>query len=349
MSRDDTSEERSLPPSRRKLRELRKKADIARSSDMVAGAATSAALVFLWLQGRPFITKFKAAVLSILNLDKQDFNARAHDAVAILFTSAAQFVGTLIAVVIFTAIAANILVNRGFLFSLEPIRLDLGRVNPVEGFKRMFSIKTAIEVLKSLIKIVPFLVLSVILFAGNLNAVFYVPYCNVDCLASVLGGIIKPIMILAIAILLLAGVFDIGIQQWLFLRRHKMTKSEAKRDFKETEGSPELRQAHRRLRGDIMERARRYELEDATIFIAGTDTIVGVRFIRGETPVPLIVTKARGQKAQDMRELALDSRIPIYADDELSGRLFQKLEIGQSITEEFFQPFIKALITFKLL
>ena len=349
MSSDETSEERSLPPSRRKLRELRKKAEIPRSADMVAGAATSAALVFLWLRGRDFIAQFKAAVLSILNLDRHDFNVTAYDAIVILFTSAAQFVGALIAVVLFTVIATNILVNRGVLFSMEPIKFNLNRVNPLEGFKRMFSIKSAMEALKSLIKIVPFLALSVLLFASSLNAAFYVPFCNADCLLSVFGGIIKPIVILAIVILLLAGVLDIGIQQWLFLRRQKMTKSEARRDHRETEGSPELRQAHRRLRGELVERPRRYAEEEATIFIAGTDTIVGVRFVRGETPVPVIVTKATGQKALDMRELALDRKIPVYTDDELSGRLFQKLEIGQSITEEFFKPFVKALVAFALL
>jgi type III secretion protein U len=349
MSSDNTSEERSLPPSRRKLRELRKKAEIPRSADMVAGAATSAALVFLWLRGRDFIAKLNAAVLSILNLDRHDFNVTAHDAVAILFTSAAQFVGALIAVVVFTVIIANILVNRGFLFSLEPIKFNLARVNPLEGFKRMFSIKSAMEALKGFIKIVPFLALSVFLFAGNLNAAFYVPFCNADCLVGVFGGMIKPIVILAIVILLLAGVLDIGIQQWLFLRRQKMTKSEARRDYRETEGSPELRQAHRRLRGELVERPRRYAAEEATIFIAGTDTIVGVRFVRGETPVPVIVTKARGQKALDMRELALDNKVPVYVDDDLSGRLFQKLEPSQSISEEFFEPFIRALAALRLL
>ncbi len=349
MSRDDTSEERSLPPSRRKLKELRKKGEIGRSADMVAGAVTSAALVFIWLQGWRFTTKFKAAVSSISSLDQQDFNSSAYTAVTILAASAGQFVGALIAVVIFTLIATNILVNRGFLFSMEPVRFDLGRVNPVQGFKRIFSIRTAIEILKNLLKVIPFLALSAILFAINMNAVFYVPYCDPDCLVAVFGSIIKPILIVAIVFFLLSGVIDIGIQQWLFLRRHKMTKSEAKRDYRETEGSPELRQAQRRLRSEIMDQARRYGPEDASIFIAGADTIVGIRFIRGETPVPLVVAKARWQRALDMKELALDSKVPVYADNELSSGLFQKLEPGQTITEEFFEPFIKALITLGLL
>jgi type III secretion protein U len=76
---------------------------------------------------------------------------------------------------------------------------------------------------------------------------------------------------------------------------------------------------------------------------------VGIRFVRGETPVPLIVTKARGQKALDIRELALDGKIPVFTDNEVSSRLFQKLEPGQLLTEEFFDGFIKALIAHRLL
>jgi type III secretion protein U len=348
MSSDQTTEERSLPPSQRKLKELRKKAHVSRSSDMVAGAAGAAALLYLWLETHPFIARFKGAISAITKPDR-DLSVNAYDAAVILFSSAAQFVVGLFAVVMFTVIATNILVNRGFLFSLEPVKFDLGKINPAEGLKRMFSIRTAIEALKGGVKLAIFLTLSVILFAASMRAAFHVPYCDADCFATVFGGILKPIIILAIALLLLGGIIDVSIQQWLFLRQHKMTKSEAKRDHKETEGAPELRQNQRRLRGEMLEGTRRYKPEEATVFIEGADTIVGLRFVRGETPVPVVVTKAQGQNAIELKDLALDNKIPVYADDELSSSLFQQIDAGRPIKEEFFQPFIKALIALRLL
>lgn len=348
MSHTDTTEEKALPATPRKLRELRKKGQIPRSADMVAGATTSAALIFLWLGGGQFIQNFKSATIAIANTDTSSFNTAADRILKILAINLGLFVIKLTVLVILVVIVTNFLVNRGFLFSMAQIKFDFGRLNLVDGFKRIFSIRSLIEISKNISKISLFLFLSSLMLIYNLNAPFYVPLCGPDCLRTTFSSLVSPILVVAIAIFFSVGILDIGIQRWLFLRQQRMTKTEAKRERKEEEGSPEVRAFQRRSRQRILQQSN-YTLADATIFMEGSDVIVGIRFVRGETPIPIVVCKARGNQFSEFFDFAIENKIPTYRDNELAEGLFQKIEPGHPLTEPFFEPFIRALQALNLL
>jgi type III secretion protein U len=142
---------------------------------------------------------------------------------------------------------------------------------------------------------------------------------------------------------LFAGLLDLNIQRWLFQRQHRMTRSEAKRDRKEDEGSPEVQSYRRRLRQGILQTSRVYSPADATIMIEGGDSIVGLRFIRGETPLPVIVCKGKGRHLLEISNIALEKKIPKYFDEEFASGLYRSHEPGGTLMDIYFEPFIKAL------
>jgi type III secretion protein U len=348
VSNSDTAEERSLPASPKKLKDLRKKGQIPRSTDMVAGASTSAALIFIWLTGDQFIQRFKLAIIDIVKTDTSSFGSAVAKISRTLAVTLGSYLALLGVLAVSVTILVNLLVNRGFLFSLYPLKLDFSKLNPIEGFQRIFSVKTLVELVKDIFKLSIFLLISAAVLAYHLNLPFYVPFCGTDCFRTTLSSLLMPILMSAIILFLAFGVLDIGIQRWIFLRQQKMTRSEAKRERKHEEGSPEVRKYQQRIRLRILQKSSKNSLPDATIFIEGADVIVGVRFVRGETPVPVVVCKGKGRQFSEILAFAIDNKTPTYADDQLAEGLFQKVEVGSVLTEAFFEPFIKALHALRL-
>ena len=269
MSSKDTSEEKTLPASPKKLKDLRKKGQISRSNDMVAGAATTAACFFLALTEDRFSHNFRSAVDIVFDLQNTPFEFASSEAMKTLRVLLGSYLALLVTVVVSVVIVTNIVINRGFLFALDPIKFDLNKLNPVEGIQRIFSVRTAVELAKNVVKIALLFSLCLAALSGGLNAAFSIPFCGILCVGPVANQIARPMIIIAVTIFIFAGLIDVVLQRWLFMRDQRMTKTEAKRERKDEEGSPEVRTMQRRLRRRLLQQFSRYTEADATIFIEG--------------------------------------------------------------------------------
>ena len=342
MSSSGTSEEKSLPPSAKKLKDLRKKGQISRSTDIIVAFTTVGSFLYLWMSFSSFVASYRSAVWRLIGIRQSDFHSAASEGVIIFTEELGGYVAVLVLLVVLLVIVGNIIVNKGFLFSFDPIKLDLNKLNPVEGFKRMVSLRSLIDIVKNLIKITLFLSISVFVLWFSIRAPLYVPYCGMTCFETVMSSLITPILMAASAILILGGILDISIQQWLFKRQQRMTKTEMKRERKDQDGSPEVKQSQKRARQRLLRENTQYSEKDATLFIEGTSAIVGLRFVRGETPLPIVVCKAKGGRSSAILSHATASKTPVFFDDEFADGLFGKIEVGNPINEAFFEPFINA-------
>jgi type III secretion protein U len=348
MESERTSEEKTLPASTRKLRELRRKGYVARSPEMVAAVVMAIAFVYLIMKGQTFVEGYRAAIEEISRQGTDDITIGTSQVFKRVVIGIGAFVSILYGLVIISTIVTNIITNGGFIFSVNHIKFNISNLSPIEGFKRIFSLRTFIDLSKKIVKLIIFSVLSVILLAKFINEPYYVPECGLHCFQGVLTFLIGMLLFVAVVLLLFAGLLDINIQRWLFQRQHRMTRSEAKRDRKEEEGSPEVRSYRRRLRQGLVQATAVYGPADATIMIEGGDSIIGLRFIRGETPIPIIVCKGRGSQLIEIANIALQKNIPKYFDDELASGLYRSHEPGGMLTDLYFEPFIKAMKAVKL-
>ncbi len=348
MSGKDTSEEKTLPPSNRKLKELRKKGDIPKSPDMVSGVTTSAGFMFLWFTAYTFVQRFQASFATILERDTEDFDFAAIHAVKMLILNLGVIVAVLFGIVISLTILANMIANKGFLFSIAKMKFDLSKLNPVEGLKKLFSLKALVDLTQKMLKVFLFLSLSTVIVGYNVQSAFHITSCGNTCFSSLFSILSGFVLLIAVVIFLAFGFADVPIQRWLFMRQQKMTKTEAKRDRREEEGSPELRRYQRNLRHEMLRGSAQQQPEQATIFIEGSGAAVGVRFIMNETPIPTIVCKGRRDLSDDLLATAMSSGKPIYFDEDLAEGMYLKHEIGDALKDAFFSPFITALQTTKL-
>ncbi len=345
MSKDQ-SEEKTLPASEKKLRDARKKGQVSQSKDMVIGIGTVSILLYVWLGWDRLEKSLTALILLPRDAYDMPFLQAADRVVANAFNLAVVTVLPLIVIVLLAGILTNVAVMKGFVFSTEPIKPKGDNINPVSGFKKLFSIKNFVELVKSLLKTALLASAAVVLIWLGLDTLIKGPYCGPECIALSFGLIMKPLFIAFALIFVFFALFDVGVQRWLFLREMRMTKTEFKRERKDMEGDPTVRQERMRQRNEFAQGGGvSLGLKHATVLIMDRSSVaVGVRFVQGETPVPAVVCKGRGERAAALLIEAHHLYIPVVDDAELAINLARTSSLGDSVAEDYYNDVAQALI-----
>lgn len=342
----DTSEEKSQPASDRKLREGRRKGQTARSQDMVSAVVLlSASLALLVLVPR-FVGRLRAFFEQVADLYVQPFAEVAPRLMGDAQSLILQGCLPLFALVVVTVILTNWLITRGPVFSLEPLKPQFSRINPVEGLKRLFALRNFVEFLKGLVKVGVLSLAFYVLGRLGLQALLESSRCGLGCVDATFIAVLKPLAITLIVVYLALGLADILLQRWLFRRDQRMTRSEQKRERKDLEGDPAIRQERQRLRRETQTlTSRRTGLAAATLVLEGASgEVVGLRYRRGETPVPVVVCSAQGDGAQALRQQARAAALPIAAVGDLAARITRRSVPGEPIPEATFQEVADLLV-----
>lgn len=342
----DETEEKSLPASEKKLRDSRKKGQVSQSKDMVIGTGTVAILIYMFLSWDRIQSTM--AALLILPSDTYDmpFLQAADRVFGQAFDLAVMTVLPLIVIIVLVSILTNVAVMRGFVFSTEPIKPKGSNINPVSGFKKLFSLKNLVELIKSILKTVLLTSVAILLVYLGIETLVKGPICGPDCIALAFGSLVKPLFVAFALIFLLFAMFDVGVQRWLFLRDMRMTKTEFKRERKDLEGDPTVRQERTRQRREYAQGSTTpLGISNATIVIAdGTDVMVGLRFIQGETPVPIVVCKGRKGRAFELLKNARHIHLPVVDDPELAAGLAETGSLGEFVHQDYFHQVAQALL-----
>ncbi|UFX44334.1 MULTISPECIES: EscU/YscU/HrcU family type III secretion system export apparatus switch protein [Bradyrhizobium] len=336
-----SSEEKKLPPTPKKLRDARKKGQSARSSDLVSGVSACAGFGCLWWRAGPIEDKWHETVRLIDKVQEQPFTSAVPQALSGLLELSLAAVAPLLACAVAAALLANILANGGFMFASEPLKPKLEKLDPVKGLKRIASKRSLIELGKTLVKVV---VLGTSLFLtvmASWKTLVYLPVCGMGCLGFVFTEV-KLLTGIAAAAFLVGGLADLLIQRWLFLQDMRMTETEAKRENKEQQGNPQIKREHRRLRQEAANEAP-LGVHRATLILRGAATLIGLRYVRGETGVPILVCRGEGDAASQLLHEARALRLRIVDDDILAHQLLGKARLGNPVPTEYFEPVAKAL------
>jgi type III secretion protein U len=336
----DSSEEKSLPASAKKLAEARKKGQVAHSKEMVTAAVTLASLICL------------TACLPTMLASLRDGMAAVPEAYAMPLAQGSRFLATrigkdmlivllpLIATTVAVVVMVNIILHKGVLFSLDPVKPKPERINPAEGFKRLFALKSLAELLKSLFKLLAVGLLTLLLLYGSMQALAESPACGLGCIPPLLGALLERQLVIMCLLMLAVGVLDIGLQRWLFLRDMRMTQTEKKRENKDMHGNPLIRRQHSLGRREgVVRRGMRH----ATFVIGAADATLALRYASPDTLVPVLVARALGPQAAAMQEEARRQGLPVVFDPAAVEVLAGRLRLGHPIPTDTFQTVIACM------
>jgi flagellar biosynthetic protein FlhB len=231
-------------------------------------------------------------------------------------------------------------------FSAKPALLlpDFKRLNPLEGFKRIFSRRSLQALCRSLAKI--FLV--GLLTWNTVKSIWpQLSFLMVTDLArsvSVIIGSIEKVLINSSILLMGIGVLDYGYQWWEYEKSLMMTGQEVKEEMKDTEGKPEVRQAIRQRQRRVAMGRMMQDVPSADVVLVNpTHYAVALKYNIDEDVAPKVVAKGLNELALRIRALAEENSVCIMEDPPLTQALYRAVEVGDVVPEELYQAVAQVL------
>ena len=332
----------------KKLDDARKEGRVARSSDLINGFMLLLMFFVLKLFGGImaglFLDSFvkyynKASDISMEVFDvRQAVNLSNEIVLDIVIASLPVLIGSFV-----VALVGNI-VQVGWKVTGKPLKPKLDRLNPIGGFKRMFSQEKVVELIKSILK-----VLAIALVAYNEvkdRWKFILNLYDFEFMQAVLNifDIVLDVGIKISVIFVIIGLADFGYQKWKHLHDLRMSKQEVNDEMKQSEGDPQIKG---QIRQKMREGARRRMMQDlpkADVVITNpTHFAVAVKYDKETAEAPYVLAKGADYVAANIKEIAKQNNIEIVENKPLARMLYYNVEIGDQIPPELYQMVAEVL------
>ncbi|WP_240703059.1 flagellar biosynthesis protein FlhB [Cohnella luojiensis] len=329
----------------KKRQESRKKGQVAKSAEIPSSLILLACICCLLMLG-PFLQKqvlamFGDVFINRLNMEVTQQNTLSlfgHYAIQMLLILAPIFF-----IVLIIAFAANY-VQFGWLFTLEPLKPKLEKLNPLTGAKNIFGVRSVVEFLKSALKLilVGFIVFSILW--SERKRLMDLAHLPVEDIFSFVAGITVRMGIFVAAIIFFIAIFDFMYQRYEFEKNLKMSKQDIKDEYKNSEGDP-------LIKAKIKERQRRMalmrmmqEVPNADVVITNpTHFAVALKYDATKMDAPTVIAKGADYLALRIREIAKQNEVITMENKPLARALFERTEVGQSVPGDLFQAVAEVL------
>jgi type III secretion protein U len=339
----DSSEEKTEQPTQKKLRDLRKKGQIAKSKDVAVAFNMIAAFLYIWL-GWDIIKK---KIHEMMTLPTQYYDVPFKEAfphvVAGVFLKAIGVLAPLIVLVVVLVVLAFFL-QFGVNFSIHPIIPNMSRIHPVEGFKKLFSLSKLIDLIKSLSKVAAMAAAIYVIVKNCLGQMVFIPFWGIDAATGMLGSMLKQAVIATIIIFIVFAAFDLFIQKFLFKRQNRMTKYEVKKEYKNREGDPFIKGKRKALHKEFALTSGKSNIKKSNVVVTNpTHLAVAIFYDKKEVDLPVVMAKGKGVAAKYIVKNAKAAGVPVVQNKPLARKLFAKVAIEEHIPRELLFPVAEIL------
>ena len=334
---DDSDLDKSEQPTDSKLKKAKEKGQIPRSRELTSLIILLVGIMLFWIMGTHFVSKLKTIIQqAMLVAHRTDDDKQIIFNLINLLTAGFWAILPIFVGLVIVAIIAPLSVG-GLLFSLQSIKPNLGKLNPISGFKRLFSLRIFSELFKSILKVV------LIAFAAALFLIHQFPnmlalpsmYLN-NALSQVMQLLIYASLLIVLALIPMVG-FDIFYQIWSNLKKLKMSKQEVKDEFKEQEGNPQIKGRIRQMQQAIARRRMMKDVPKANVIVTNpTHYAVALQYDEKTMSAPKILAKGTDNIASKIKQIAQEHQIPQLEAPPLARALYRHGEIGKSIPAELY-------------
>ncbi|MBR4612808.1 MAG: type III secretion system export apparatus subunit SctU [Kiritimatiellae bacterium] len=341
---DESSGEKTEMPTEKKLRDAREKGQVCTSKDIVSTALLIVMFVMVAIFSVMMVNDFSGLIGFVgQRLGGEPGGAmREGGKAAAIFICKYTFVFVIVAAVV--GIAANV-AQVGFLFTLEPLKPNLSKLNPAEGFKKIFCMKNFFEFFKNVVKVtfLSYLIYKIIL--ASIPELLTMCYGTIDDIFPCLRLMLKRLAYYTVFGYVVIAVVDRLFQQKNFTKEMMMTKDEVKREYKEMEGSQEVKQAQRQFRNELLNSPNPAPAtRQASVVVTNpTRLAIGIRYNAEESPLPRVVVAGEGGHAKTIRETAMAEGIPVVENVPLARALWANGKVQEVIPDELLVPVAEIL------
>lgn len=339
------AEEKTEKATPKKKQDARKKGQVAKSTDLTNAIVLLFTFSFLLIYGGYAASRLLQLVRKGLS-DLLLWNVT-EDSIPLLFVNLFKesvfIAAPIILVTFFAALVTNI-AQVGFLISAESIKFDLKKLNPLEGAKRIFSGRTVVELIKSLLKVFVFSWVAGILFWQQKGTLLKLSEMEPLMVVSFISSLFIKIGITMSGVYLLIAAADLFYQRFDHAKKLRMSKQDIKDEHKKTEGDPLIKHKIKEKQRQMSMARMMQDVPKAQVVVTNpTHYAVAIAYEAGEMKVPIIVAKGTDFMAQKIKEVAKEHKVVIMENKPLARALYASVEIGQEVPEELFKAVAEVL------
>ncbi len=331
------SGEKTEQPTKKKLDDARKKGQSPKSQDVNAAVSVVGLMVVLMVMAETMFDRLSKIMEQAL---RQGLLVRSNDALlALMADTLKSAVGTVLPVVL-ASVALGALAafaQVGVNISFDPVSPKFDKLNPAEGLKKLFSVRSFIDFLKMVVKAVALAAVLWVLIKGMVPLLVGATYFDPRGVGVMAWTTMIKLLAAGSVVFIVVGPVDFGLQLWLFKRDQKMSKDDIKREHKESEGDPQLKGQRKQLAQEMATSPPEKRVPGASVVVTNpTHYAVALRYEPGETALPIIVAKGMDAQAMRIRAIAEQAGVPIVGNPPLA-RALHKLNLDDPVPEELFE------------
>lgn len=343
----DSAGDKTEKATPKKKSDARKKGQVFQSREMSTSLVLLIMIVSLKAYGSSLYGQlsqyFKKAFTEYLTqVDAIDFNILAKlfaDGLLVL-------VRTTLPLLLIALVAALIVgyAQVGILFTLETLKIQGNRINPLGGFKRIFSMRSVVELVKSILKILIVGWVTYSYLKSKADQVMTLMETDLVDTMFFIGDAAFSVALRICFAMVILGIIDYIYQRYDYEKNLRMTKQEVKDEYKQTEGNPEIKSKIKQKQRQMSMRRMMQEIPKADVVITNpTHFAVALKYDAQKASAPYVIAKGQDYIALRIKQLASENKIQIVENKPLARTLFNTVEIGEAIPPELYQAVAEIL------
>lgn len=335
--------EKTEQPTAKKLRDTRKKGDVAYSKDFTQTILILAIFGYMLVAGGHIVDSMVEMILIPTTVSQMNFADAANVVMSEMLKAATWILLPFLGIILVLGIFADAM-QVGLVLAFEKLKPSAKKLNVLANLKNIFSKKNLVEFLKSAVKIGFLSILLWLLLRDAFPIMTSIPQAGLAGMGQVVGSLIRTMLInigLAYAVISLA---DFAWQRYVHRKQLMMSKDEVKREYKEMEGDPQIKHQRKQLHQQMLQEGAVQSARKATVLVTNpTHLAIALHYEEGDTPLPVVLAMAEGALAERMMRAAREAGVPVMQNIPLAHSLMEQASAGQYIPSELVEPVAEVL------
>lgn len=343
MPEGDGEKTEKATPKRRD--EARKKGQVAVSQDLSRAFQLMAAVVTLHFIGFWIFIKISQTIQVHL---KDRFFLEMSDSVAVgafksAMTTALEILAPFFLTIIVTLLAVNIS-QVGFKITPETMKLNLGKLNPIKGLKKLVSLRSVMKLTWSIAKVTALALVVYWSLKDRITEIAGLGGCGLFDILRYFFSLLFVILFRVALVLIILAFFDYLYQKWQYEKDLRMTKHEVKEEMKQTIGDPVIKRRIRQAQLKMFKQRMMEKVPEATVVVTNpTHYAVAIKYVRQEMNAPTVVAKGMNLIAEKIKSIARKHNVPLVENKMLAQTLYRTVEVGDEVPPRLYRAVAEVL------
>jgi len=339
-----SGQEKTEQPTGKRRLEGRKRGQIAKSRDLTSVGILLAGGITIYLSKNLIYSQFQRLIESLWSQESFIDPGYFYSGFAThLIFSVCYMIGPVVMALLITAVLLNVCQMKGFVISSEAMKISFSNMNPISGFRRMISLRSLTELIKSIAKItIVFWAIYSVLWPERAS-LLELAGAEISDIMQAIGMFGLKILIRVSGIMLFVGLLDFMYQKWQNTKDLKMTRHEVKEEAKQSEGNPQIKSRIRALQRSLFKQRMLSKVPKASVIITNPTHYAVAILYKSGMEAPIIIAKGMNFLAFKIMEIGRKHSVPIIQSPPLARALYKQVKVDETIPVTLYRGVAKIL------